>query len=557
MKSRHSLRAGIAMVATAAIAMLAACAGPDQGGASSGGSAGGSQLVTIPREDMGTFSRNFNPFADAGQRLSVESIYEPMFIYSATDAKVTPWLATEWKVNDDATQATFTLRDGVKWSDGEPLTAKDVVTTFKLQKEVRGGFSYLDKVTALDDHTVQFDFNTPFSPGLYEIGGQLIVPDHIWSAISDPAKDTNENPVGTGPFTTVAAFSAQSYDLTKNPNYWQPDKQKIEGLRWLAFPSNDGANLALQTGDADWGAQFIPDVETTFVAKDPEHNHYWFSKTGSMISWQLNTAKAPFDDVQFRKALSMAIDRDQITKIGMNGYTTPADCTGLSNSYASWVDADLASSCTWTTRDVDAANNLLDEAGYKLGSDGMRTNKDGSPLSIELSVGSSSSDWLSVMNIIAQNLQDVNVSATVDAPDWGAVTSSYETGDFDSGIVWSPNDATPYQYFRNTLSTDTVKPVGTQTFENYHRYGSEKGTELLKEFAATSDEAGQHEIVDELQKVYDDEAPLIPLFTGPDFGAYSDAHFTGWPSPENPYATLGTRTGTTPLVLTSLEPVSK
>jgi len=161
------------------------------------------------------------------------------------------------------------------------------------------------------------------------------------------------------------------------------------------------------------------------------------------------------------------------------------------------------------------------------------------------------------MNIIAQNLQDVKVTATVNAPDWAAVTSGYETGDFDSGIVWSPNDATPYQYFRNTLSTDTVKPVGTQTFENYHRYGSEKGTELLKEFAATGDETKQHEIVNDLQKVYDDEAPLIPLFTGPEWGAYTDARFTGWPSPENPYATLSTRSATTTLVLTTLEPASK
>lgn len=556
MKSRHPFRAGIALVAAAAMTMLAACAGPDAQSSASG-AAGGSDLLTIPREDMGTFSRNFNPFATAALPMTTQSIYEPLFIYSASDSKITPWLATEWKSNDDATQVTFTLRDGVKWSDGQPLTATDVVTTFKLQKQIRGGLEYLDKVTAVDDHTVQFDFNTPYSPGLYLIGAQVIVPDHIWSKIADPDKDTNADPVGTGPYTTVAQFSAQSYDLTKNPNYWQPDKQKIAGIRMLAFPGNDGANLALQTGDADWGDQFIPDVQKTFVDKDSAHNHYWFAKTGGMISWQFNAAKAPFDDVDFRKALSMAVDRDQVTKIAMNGYTTPADCTGLSNSYAAWVDKDLASSCTWTTHDVAAANKLLDQAGYKVGSDGNRTNKDGSPLTISLSVGSASSDWLSVMNIIAQNLKDVKVAATVSAPDWAAVTSAYETGDFDSGIVWSPNDATPYQYFRNTLSTETVKPVGTQTFENYQRYGSKAGTALLAKFAATGDEAEQHDLVNQLQKVYDEEAPLVPLFTGPEWGAYSDARFTGWPTQENPYATLSTRSATTVLVLTSLEPAAK
>ncbi len=324
----------------------------------------------------------------------------------------------------------------------------------------------------------------------------------------------------------------------------------------LAFAGNDGANLALQTGDADWGDQYIANVQSTFVAKDPAHHHYWYAKTGSMVSWQFNTTKAPFNDVNFRKAMSMAIDRDKITKIGMSGYTTPADCTGLSNSFAPWVDKSLAGSCTWTTQNVAAANKLLDESGYKVGSDGYRTNKDGSPLSFKMSVGSTSSDWLSVMNIIAQNLAAVKVKATVNAPDWSAVVSGYENGDFDSGIVWSPGGATPYQYFRNTFGTDAVKPAGTKTTEDYQRYGSTKGSQLLAEFAATGDEAKQQDLVNQMQQVYNDEAPLVPLFTGPEWGAYSDARFTGWPSESNPYATLSTRSATTTLVLTSLTPVA-
>lgn len=552
----RSLRVGVALVAASAVAMLSACSGPGQSTSSSPASAASGRLLTIPREDMGTFSRNFNPFSTQSLPMTTQAIYEPMFIYSSSDAKITPWLATEWKANSDSTQVTFTLRDGVKWSDGQPLVAQDVVTTFALQQKIQGGFDYVKKVTAVDDHTVQFDFSRPYSPGLYEIGAQVIVPDHIWSKISNPAVDTNDNPVGTGPYTQVAQFSTQSFDLGPNPDYWQPDKQKIPGIRMLAFPSNDGANLALQTGDADWGDQFISDVQNTFVAKNPDHNHYWFAKTGSMVSWQFNTTKAPFNDANFRKALSMAIDRDQITSIAMNSYTSPADCTGLSNAYASWVDQALAGSCTWTNRDVDAANKLLDDSGYKVGSDGYRTNKDGSPLTFKMSVGSASSDWLSVMTIIGQNLEDVKVKATVDSPDWSAVVSSYENGTFDTGIVWSPNAATPYQYFRNTFSTDTVKPAGKKTTENYHRYGSTKGTELLKEFASRGDDAKQHDLVNQMQQVYNDEAPLVPLFTGPEWGAYTDAHFTGWPTEQNPYATLSTRSAMTTLVLTSLTPVA-
>jgi peptide/nickel transport system substrate-binding protein len=514
----------------------------------------GAPLI-VPREDMGTFVRNFNPFSPNVAPMTQQAVYEPMFIYNPADGSTTPWLATQWETSADGKALTFTLREGVQWSDGEPLVPQDIVTTFELQKELMGGFDYLDSVEA-GEGTVTFHLNRVYSPALYEVGQQIIIPDHVWSAIEDPSKATNETPVGTGPYTEVVKFESQSFDLGPNPHYWQPEKQKIPGIRMLAFAGNDGANLAAANGEVDWAPQFIPNIEQAFVARDPEHNHYWFPPTGSMIHWQLNTTKAPFDDVDVRKALSMAIDREQVVDVAMQGYTEPADCTGLSGAYDDWRDEDLAASCSWTVRDVDAANALLDEAGYPRGADGNRTLPDGTPFTLDISVGSTSSDWLSVANIIAQNLAEVGVQAKVDSPDWSAVAAAYEDGSFSTGIVWSNNAPTPYQYYRGTMSTATVKPVGEKTFENYHRYGDEKADALLDQFAATSDVEEQHAIVDELQAEFDAKAPVIPLFPGPEWGAYTDVRFTGWPSEDNPYATLSTRAPTTVLVLTTLEPVA-
>ena len=523
----------------------------------SGGEAGSDTLLTIPREDMGTFVRNFNPFSPNVAPMTQQAVYEPMFVYNPADGSTTPWLAREWSTSKDGKEITFTLREEVQWSDGEPLVAQDVVTTFGLQKELLGGYEYVEAVDAVDESTVVFRLGRVYSPALYEIGQQIVVPDHVWSAIEDPAKSSNETPVGTGPYTEVVSFQGQSFDLGPNPHYWQPDKQRIAGIRMLAFAGNDGANLAAANGEVDWAPQFIPNIEEAFVAKDPEHNHYWFPPTGSMINLQLNTAKAPFDDVKVRKALSMAIDRDQVVKVGMQDYTEPADCTGLSGAYDTWRDEDLASSCTWTVHDVDAANELLDEAGYARGGDGMRVLEDGKPFTFDISVGSTSSDWLSVANVIAQNLAEVGVKATVDAPDWSAVVAGYEEGSFDAGIVWSNNAPTPYQFYRGVMSTETVVPVGEKTLENYHRYGDAEADALLADFAATSDEAAQQRLVDQLQAEFDEQAPVIPLFPGPEWGAYTDLRFTGWPTEEDPYATLSTRAPTTVLVLTSLEPVTE
>lgn len=543
----------LAAITAAGALLLSGCSG---GGGPSSADLDGTQLLTIPREDMGTFDQNFNPFSNPDFPMTQVAIYESMLVYNPADGTTTPWLATDWDIAEDGTGITFHLREGVEWSDGEPLVAQDVVTSFALQKEIRGGFDYIETVTAVDDLTVEFDFNTPFSPALLDVGQQIIAPSHIWDAQDDPTKFTNPEPVGTGPYTEVTNFQAQSFDLLKNPNYWQAEKQKIEGVRVLAFAGNDGANLAAANGDVDWAPQFMPNIQESFVDKDAEHRFYWFPTIGSTISWQFNTTKAPFDDPDVRKALSMAVDREQVTSIGMSGYTVPADCTGLSGSYENWRDQSLVDSCTWTERDLDEAGKLLDAAGITLGADGERVLPDGTPFTFDFSVGSTSSDWVSVGNVISQNLAELGVTVNVAAQDWAEVVSGYENGTFDSGIVWSNNAPTPYQFYRGVMSTETVKPAGEQAFENYHRYGNAEADALLTQFAATSDETQQHSIMNQLQALFIDTAPVVPLFPGPEFGAATTLRFTGWPNADNPYASLGApKARSTVLILTTLEPV--
>ena len=556
--------------ATGALAVLLAASGCSR-------KADGPRLLTIPREDMGTFTRNFNPFTTNSAPMTGQAIYEPLLIVNPLNGEITPWLAESWAMSEGATALTFHLRPGVTWSDGRPLVAKDVVTTFAVHRAVAGGYDYLDSVTANNATAVTLIFTRSNSVALQELGSQLIAPDHVWSAISEPAKYPNPAPIATGPFTKVTSFQTQSFDLMPNPTYWGSNHQgddasasgddptgtpstghtadhtSLPGIRMLAFAGNDSANLAAVSGDVDWAPQYMADIQTAYIDKDPAHRHYWFPGADSTIQWTLNTTKAPYNDPAFRKALSQAIDRKTICATGMSGYAQPADPTGLGEGFRAWKDPAVAALplCTY---DKAAATTALDAAGYRLGADSKRMDLNGKPLALTIQVGSTSSDWLSVARIIVQNLADIGISATVDSPDWTEVTAALETGTFETAVCWSSLGATPYTYYEATMSTQKVKPIGTHALENYHRFGDEQATALLGQLAATTDQARQIEICHQIQQRYADQLPVIPLFPGPVWGAYTDEHFTGWPSQDNPYASLSTRAATTVLVLNSLRP---
>lgn len=571
-------------------------------GAGTAGAAGlqadAAGMLTVSNEQVATWIRNFNPLLppEASCRWPTQhGIYEPMFIYNTITAEIVPWLATEWAFNADNTQLTFTTREGVQWSDGTPFTAHDVALTFNLflQNDAipgNGGqivADKLDSVVADSDTSVTFTFNTPYTVGLYDIGGQMIVPAHIFGAFStqsgtagtpgaspvagatpvdaatpaaavpaggDVLTFENPNPVGTGPFTDVARFEAQIWELHRNPNYWQEGKPAIQGLRIPAYPNNDAINLATINGENDWAANFIPDIEQTFIAKNPDAFNYWFPSTGATVHLYLNTEIAPFDNADVRKAVSMAINREQIVAVAMYDYTHPADSTGLSDAAESWKVAE-ATTAEWVTQNADGANALLDGAGLTLNGD-VRSLPDGTAMEYELNVVSGWSDWVQAVDIIAQNLAEIGIRATVKPYDQTTWQTRVQNGEFTMTIGWSAQGSTPFNFYRGVMSSETKVPIGESAGENWHRFASPEADELLARFAATSDEAEQLELVNQLQQIYADVAPAIPLFPGPQWGEFNTTRFEGFPSEENPYCLLSTYAAERLILLTTITPVA-
>ncbi|MGA7204363.1 MAG: ABC transporter substrate-binding protein, partial [Specibacter sp.] len=121
-------------------------------------------ILRIPREDTATFTSNFNPFSPTALPMTTQAVFEPLLIVNPMTGKAVPWLGKSWTVDPDGEGVTFTLRNDVKWSDGQPMTAADVVSTFTLAKKIQGGYSYLSKVSAVNPTTVRFAFNKAYSP---------------------------------------------------------------------------------------------------------------------------------------------------------------------------------------------------------------------------------------------------------------------------------------------------------------------------------------------------------------------------------------------------------
>ncbi len=522
-------------------------------------------VLVVSTEQTASWVRSFNPVsaAAAARWPTLAGIYEPLYVFNSIQAEQVPWLAVHHEWKDDNRRVRLTTRSGVFWSDGVPFSSEDVAFTFHLLRDHasldrRGLWAFLDDVSVVDSVTVDFHFQRVYVPGFDEVVAQQIIPRHIWEEVEDPVMFPNENPVGTGPFTEVRYFRDQVWELGRNPNYWQPGKPYIDALRFPAYTSNDRANTALVFGEVDWAGNFIPAVDRVFVGRDPESHDYWFPLTGSTVFLYANTQRAPFDDVRVRKAFSMGIDRELLVDVAAFRYSRPSDATALSDAYASWRDPEVADD-SWVKFDLAEANRLLDEVGLVRGEDGFRRKTDGSRLDYQIITVSGWSDWVRAGQVIARGMTEIGVEASVKTYEFGAWFERVQKGDFDLSLGWSFEGPTPYSFYRWLMSNETVQPAGELARGNWHRFGAEAADRSLAAFEREADPERKRELARDLQRVFSETAPAIPLYPNPSWAEFNTGRFEGFPTAENPYADPSPNKfdrGEILLVLTSLVPRS-
>ena len=547
MRSKTIKRIAAATLAVATMIGVAACGGSN---GSNGTEAASTSNQILYGGDAGspTFVRNFNPFSSS-RRQGINFMFEPLQVVNAIDGKATPFLATGGKIIDPQT-IEYTIREGVKWSDGEDFTADDVVFTFNLVKEnpaldTLGVWQHIDTIESTDS-TVTFHLKEADIPAETIINQQLIVPEHIWKDVDDPVKWTNEDPVGTGPYV-IDTFGPNQYTLKKNENYWQKDKVAVEEI--VAPASNK--QLDIVNKGYDWAYSFITDVDKTWVGANKQHNHYWFPPGGT-VSLYPNLTKKPFDDVNFRKGLSYAINRDKIAKDAELGYVDGASQAGLLlPNWEDWINEDIPNQGK-VEQDTDKALEYFAKAGYTQ-KDGKLVDASGKQLELNITVPNGYTDWLRGMQSAQSQLGKLGITVKLTQPQPAAYTQAQNNGDFDLIVSSFGGTGSLYQDFNNLLNSEFATPVGTSTSANFERYKSDEADQLLAQLRAAADEDEQKEIVDQLQQIVYDEVPVVTMFYGGLWGLYSDKNFTGWPSEDNPYAPPTTWNSSMLLVMTNLK----
>jgi peptide/nickel transport system substrate-binding protein len=542
-------RPRVVILATASIVVLLSAL-PLAATATSNREAARSKCVVASGSGDAAFVRNFKPFNVGSTRdFTWGGIYEQLVISTAFGGgNVYNVLAKKLEFSKNGKTLTITIVPNAKWSDGKPVTARDVLYSLTIGRQDKTADriglvspnSNIESVKLAGKNKVAIRFKQIDSTF---IGASLarvpVVPQHIWSKVKDTFNFTNPNPVGSGPFNRITRFNGQSYVLSKNPNYWLKGKPQAPCIERIFAASNDASLLQIVNGDADWTHNFYPNVEQVYQAKDPKNYHNAYLTTALPIGLFFDLTKYPYSLNAFRRGVSRAIDRKTVSKLGEYGYAPPTDALGIGNMYPKWIDPSLkARARTMAAYDPAVARKIFTDAGFTY-KGGDLVDPKGDKVSFQVHVIGGWSDWVASLQIITRNLREVGIDASVKLePDWGAWQPNAMSTKFTT-LLWNygAEDLTPYRYFFSHFDPTANLGAGVDASAtgNWEHYQNAPGANLLRQFKGTLDPKKQLQISYQLQKIFLDELPYVPLFIGPRWSTYSTKYFKGWVTWKNQY----------------------
>ena len=483
-------------------------------------------------------------------------LFETLVRFNQLDGSLRPGLAKEI-VDVDERTLEVPLQDGTAWRDGTELTADDVVFTFQLAKDNSVSYSsvwdYLESVEAVDDRTIRFTAKEdPVNLLAIKdaINGTYIIPKHIWEDIVDGGKyaeEANEDPVGSGAFVVETADQTQIV-LKKADSYWGKDvigDPPMTKIIHPIFKSNQDGDLKLESGEIDGSQQFTAQIWKMWENGAPvgtwlKDKPYYLP--GNIPLLQFNVTLDGLKEKLVRRAIATAIDTPNIVKTAMSDYSDVPQASLIipTGSEEKFFDQASVDKDGWTYDPDEAVRILEEDLGAKKNGDGIYELKDGTKLGgWTLITPTGWTDWNTSCEIVAKSLNKIGIGVKTEFPQAANVTSRMQNGDFEMAM-WSASGvgpASPWSRFRDTLDDRLGAPIGKTAFANFTRFSDPDIAELLDKAAATTDEAEQKAAYNEIDAIFRDQVPVVPLMYRPlQFYEYNEGTWTNFPDEKNPYA---------------------
>ena len=402
-----------------------------------------------------------------------------------------PDLAEKWDNPDDKTWV-FHLRQGVKFHDGSNLTANDVKYTFEsvldptFSSPFRSFYLSIDKVDATDTNTVTFTLKEPFAPFLsyMDLG---IVPQALATK-----SDFGTKPVGTGPFKVDTWNTGDSIDLSAFDGFY-PGRANLDRVRVKVVPDNSARVVALESGDLDFVQSPLSPQD---VAREQAAAKLKVDRTpaAGYTYVNLNTADPILSDKMVRQALSHLVNKQQIIDTIYKGIGKPASGPIVPGMWA--YSEDIPS----YDYSPDKAKQLLDDAGWKAGADGIRM-KDGQKLSLVVRTHSEDPDRKQLIQVLQSEFQNVGIDATTNTVEFPAFFQDVQDGKYQVGVIGWLNLQDPD---RATFRQFTIDGSA-----NYGKYRNDQVDSLLKQARATLDQTKAKSLYTDAVKQIVDDAPYI------------------------------------------------